>query len=113
MQTSGKKLSVKNKKAVLDQFFQVMTDLGSIQETKGFLSDFMTETELLVFAKRLAIAQLLTQGKSYQEIKDELKVSSATISTVSDSINKPGIQVAQQKIALERWAEKIVSFLIR
>jgi len=109
MQTSSKKLNPKVKKQVLDQLSTLLSDLRSPDEATAWMNDFMTDTERLVFAKRLAVAQMLWEQKSYQEIKDRLKVSSATISSVSDTIDKKGLRLAQDKIKLEGWAETLLS----
>lgn len=108
MQVSNKKLTGSTQENIFKQFETLLADLRSPQETKLWLENFMTETERQVFAKRLAVAQMLWQKKSYQEIKDSLKVSSATISSVSDQLNTPGMKLAQKKLELERWAEGIV-----
>jgi len=69
------------------------------------LKALMTETEIMAVAKRLAIAVFLDKGQSYEHIRETLKVSSATIATVADSMNKKGIQAALQRVKAEEWAD--------
>ena len=76
-----------------------------------FLAAFMTETERTVLAKRLSVGYLLNKGASYDQIKNELRVSSATISTVADAIKKPGMKQALAKIQSDEKIEKLLSFL--
>lgn len=113
VQISLQKLSRFSQQQIENQFFTLIADLSSPQEVRQWLRDFMTETEISVFAKRLAIAQLLDQGKSYQEIKDQLKVSSATISSISELVAKPGQKLAQKKLKLDQWAEQLVKKIFR
>lgn len=112
VQTSSKKMTNNLQKRINDQFFTLVADISTPSEARSWLTDFMTETEVSVFAKRLAIAEMLMKSKSYQEIKDQLKVSSATISSVSELTNKPGIKLADQKIKLHLWAEKLISKIL-
>jgi len=102
MQISSKNLSKQEEKQIHDQFITLLSDLQNPQTFTTFANDFFTDTEKLVFAKRLAIAWLLHQGKSYQEIKDQLKVSSATISSVAEIKNNPGILIATEKIKTDK-----------
>ncbi len=111
VQTSAQKLTRFSQQLIEDQFYTLVADLRSPAEAKQWLSDFLTETELNVFVKRLAIAQLLDRGKSYQDIKNQLKVSSATISSVSELVSKPGNKLAQKKLQLDQWAEHLVNKL--
>lgn len=87
----------------------VLADLKNKPEVLAFFHDFFTEAEQTVLMKRLAIAVMLSGGNSYQEIKDQLKVSSATISFVAENINKPGIKTAVSKIKTDQWAEGVIT----
>ena len=58
----------------------------------------------MVLAKRLAIAYWLKKGRSYQNIKNNLKVSSATIASVQSQMENPGFQLALKKIEADEWA---------
>jgi len=57
----------------------------------------------------------LKKGRSYSNIKQNLKVSSATIATVQSQIHKTGIGLALKKLEAEEWAnvwaEKIRKFV--
>ena len=115
MRTSEKILNPSLKKEILRTFAQVVVDLKDIDETYKFLNDFLTESEYEVFAKRLAIAYWLKKGRSYNNIKDNIKVSSATIASVQQTLDKPGLKLALKKIEAEewanQWAEKIKKFV--
>lgn len=115
MRTSEKKLNPSLEKEINDTFAQTIADLRDLGETKSFLNDFFNDTEFEAFAKRLAIAYWLKKGRSYNNIKDNLKVSSATIATVQTMMDKPGFKLALKKMEAEEWAnqwsEKIKRFI--
>jgi len=100
---------------LVNRFYQVVGDVNSQKDSQLFLNDFLTESEITAFAKRLAIAVELDAGKSYDKIRQEYGVSTATISVVSEMISKPGMQLALKKVKTDNWAEqmseKIVTFL--
>lgn len=92
---------------IVDRFFQVVGDLRSQTESKQFLLDFLTESERITFAKRLAIALELQAGKSYEEVRKLYGVSSATISTVASMMKSDGMKLAFRKIDTDNWAAKM------
>lgn len=104
MRVSQKNISKNLEKEVLGLLFQLIADLKNPQEAKTLLDDLLSKEELTVFAKRLAIAHYLDRGRSYQNIKDNLKVSSATIASVDKFRKSPGMMLALKKIEAERWA---------
>lgn len=65
-----------------DQFIFCLSQLNEHEQINSFLSEFLTITERLMFAKRLAIAVLLKHGYSYRDIRKVLKVSFPTIRSV-------------------------------
>jgi uncharacterized protein YerC len=108
MQVSTQNLTPAAEDQLFEQFYTLLADLSSPQEMQLFLTSFMTSTERLVFAKRLAIAWLLEQGKSYEEINQQLRVSSATISSVADIRQSQGMQLAFRRLQLDRWAKNLL-----
>lgn len=108
MQKSAHNLSSTQEKSLFDQLITVLTDINKPTVMKTFLETFFSETELSVFAKRLAILVSLDEGKSYEEISQELKVSSATISAVAGSKDLP---VMKQVLVLLKRDKKISQFL--
>jgi len=65
----------------------------------------LSPTERIVFAKRLQIAWLLHQGKSYDVIAKQLNVSSATISSVGANKDAEGMLQAFKALELDRKVE--------
>ena len=99
-----KKINLSLKRQIAKTLAQTVTDLKDLDETHTFFSDFLTESEYEAFAKRLAIAYWLRKGRSYSNIKQNLKVSSATIATVQSMMKTEGFRLALKKIEAEEWA---------
>src|SRR3989344_3200715 len=115
MRTSSFKLSSSLKSQLEKTFYQTISDLKGPQEIETYLKDFLNESELETFVKRQAVAYWLKKGRSYSNIKENLKVSSATIASVHETLGKPGIKLALKKLEAEEWAnvwsEKIKKFV--
>ncbi|KKQ96850.1 hypothetical protein A2129_02115 [Candidatus Woesebacteria bacterium GWC1_42_13] len=115
MRVSGQRLNPSLENQIVKTFAQTISDLKDINEMTTFLDDFFNQTELETFIKRLAIAYWLKKGRSWENIKQNLKVSSATIATVQTQMEKPGFALALKKLEAEEWAslwaEKIKKFI--
>lgn len=115
MRVSEHKLNPSLKNQVIKTFAQTLVDMTKLSEVETFLKDFFNEGELETFAKRLAIAYWLKKGRSYTNIKDNLKVSSATIATIEKQMKNPGFVLGLKKMEAEEWAnvwaEKIQKFV--
>ncbi|MBP9670067.1 hypothetical protein KBD75_01550 [Candidatus Woesebacteria bacterium] len=85
--------------------YQVLADAKSEVDIELTLKSLMSDSELSALAKRLAIAVFLDKRQSYEHIKDVLKVSTATIASVAENMNKKGIQVALARVKAEEWAD--------
>lgn len=108
MRTSSLKLNQSLKREIQRTLAQVICDIKTPEEAGEFLKDFLTDAELEVFAKRLSVAYWLKKKRSYTNIKNNLKVSSATIADVSSQMDKKGFILAVKKIEAEEWANKWV-----
>ena len=115
MRISQDKLHPSLKNQIVKTLAQTIVDLKDIDEAHTFLKDFFNESELETFAKRLSIAYWLKKGRSYTNIKQNLKVSSATIASVQNLLGKTGVGLALKKLEAEEWAnvwaEKIRKFV--
>ncbi len=108
MQISKSKVSSKINKEIKSILAQTIIDLKTLDNMLIFLRDFLTPAEFLTLAKRLAIAIYLEKGKSYDEIKHQLKVSSATVATVQATLEQQseGFMLALKQIRAEEWADE-------
>lgn len=106
MRISKRRINATLNKQITQVFFQTLSDLKTSKNIEVFLKDFMTDSEIETYTKRLAVAYWLKKGRSYANIKENLKVSSATIASVQESIEKPGIKLALKHIEAEEWANQ-------
>lgn len=115
MQISKQKVNPALEKQIAHMWYQLIVDTTSLEEAEKMFSDLLSKTELAAISKRLAVGYWLTKNRSYENIKDNLKVSSATIATVQQDMKLPGWKMAIQKIMADEWAtvweKKIKDFL--
>ena len=90
MQVSKKKMNATLEKQLFFMLWQLITDLKNPKEVELVWSDLLSKTELTTVAKRLAVAYWLSKKRSYENIKQNLKVSSATVAEVQRNLKKPG-----------------------
>jgi uncharacterized protein YerC len=91
----------------LDQmFFQVLAEIDSPEELRTIFDDVLTEGEKTAVLKRLGIVLYLDKGRSYEDIKNNIKVSSATIATVAENRGNAGWQEMVKRIKAEEWASE-------
>jgi len=113
MQISSRKLNQHIESQIFQLFHQVLCDTKDLDEMDTILKSLLSEAEHLVVAKRLAIAVYLEKGRSYENIKQSLKVSSATIASVQDMMSDEGLILALRKVKAEEWADKWATRLRR
>ena len=115
MRISGNKLNPSLKGQLIKTFAQTLIDFKNMDEMHKFLTDFFNDSELETFAKRLSIAYWLKKGRSYENIKTNIKVSSATIATIEKLSKRSGFACGVKKMEAEEWAniwaEKIKKFI--
>ena len=72
----------KERYELVGEFFDIVAELKTKQEIIDFFIGLLTSSESLMLARRVQVAKLLTEGKNFREIADELRVSPRTISTI-------------------------------
>lgn len=96
---------------LIRNFCSLLSDLRHPDEVNFLVENFFTESERQTLAKRLEILVQLNDGKSYEEIIEDLNVSSATISSFSELKDKPLMQRMFKKMAFDQkvsgWLKKI------
>src|SRR3990172_12468614 len=117
MRISEQKINSILKTQIIRTLAQTLADFKDPKDVETFLNDFFNASELETFAKRLAISYWLKKGRSYTNIKENLKVSSATIAVIQGVSKTPGMLLSIKKIEAEEWAnvwaEKIKKFVKR
>lgn len=71
----------------LDFLFEAILKLEGIGECYDFFEDICTVSELKLLSQRLHVAKMLKEKKTYTEIAEETKASTATISRVNRCLN--------------------------
>ncbi len=106
MQISKDKVNKILEKQLSATLYQLITDIRNPKEAELIFTHILSKTEMTTVIKRLAVAYWLTKKRSYEVIKDNLKVSSATIASIQQDLKKPGWQAAIRKVLAEEWATK-------
>lgn len=106
MQISKKKVSLALEKQIYGMLYQLIIDIKTPHEAETILGQILSDIELSTLAKRIAVAYWLTNERSYVNIRENLKVSSATVANVQQELKSPGWKMAIQKIMAEEWASK-------
>ncbi len=68
------------------QLFDVILSLETKEECIAFFDDLCTVKELRDMAQRVQTAQMLLQGKTYENIVQNVEISTATISRINRCI---------------------------
>lgn len=69
-----------------EKLYDIITQLKTPDEVEEFLKDLCTNKEIEQMAQRIKAAELIAEGKTYNQITDELDISSATIARVSQAL---------------------------
>ena len=67
--------------------YKTISEINSVEECQSFFEDICTINEILSLSQRLEVARLLRENKTYIEIAEATKASTATISRVNRSLN--------------------------
>ena len=73
----------KFKREDIDELFDGILTLKDREDCYRFFEDICTVNEIHAIAQRLQVAKLLSQKKTYTEIEEETKASTATISRIN------------------------------
>lgn len=107
MQLSKSKVNPNLKRQIRNLLYQVIADIKDTKEAKEFVESFLTKTEVDMASRRLGIAYYLSKGRTYANIKNNLAVSSATVSSIAEQMRaQKGTQIALNKINANEWADK-------
>ena len=70
----------------IENLYQIILKLETMEECKVLLEDLCTRKEVANMAERLYAAQLLLEGKTYNQVISETSISSATLSRISQCV---------------------------
>ena len=69
--------------AALRRLYETIIGLGTVEECAAFLDDICTIKEVQDMSQRLAVAEMLREGKNYIEVSRATGASTATICRVN------------------------------
>lgn len=104
MQLSKQKINRNLERQIREMLYGALAEINSPYKVEEVLNDLLTEAEKTAMMKRLGIAVYLDKGRNYEDIKHNLKVSSATIAMVAEGVGNPGFQEMIKRIKAEQWA---------
>ncbi|MBI2007294.1 MAG: hypothetical protein HYS83_01135 [Candidatus Blackburnbacteria bacterium] len=93
---------------ITQELWWLLTNIKDEKEMTVFLGDLLTETEKVMLAKRLALANLILKGWDWKEICFHLTVSSATVNQMKRWLagGGKGFKSALKRLERkERWRE--------
>lgn len=106
MQLSNNPLNKNIEKQLSEMMYGILAELSNPEDIKMVMNDVLTEGERMAAIKRLGIAVYLDKGRSYEDVKNNIKVSSATIASVAENLGNSGWQEMIRRIKAEEWATK-------
>lgn len=65
------------------ELFKAILELQTVKEAANFFRDLLTMAEIKEFANRWQMVKMLAAGKSYTDIAEKLKTSTATVTRVA------------------------------
>ena len=77
-----KRIDSRHRIKCLDLLWTSISQLKSREEVKNFFKDILSESEAIMLARRIMVAQYLLSGETYNEIMNEIKVGPDTIARV-------------------------------
>ena len=92
----------KLKNEEVDELFKAILLLENEEECYRFFEDICTINEVRAIAQRLHVAKLLNKKKTYNEVEEVTKASTATISRINKCLN---YGAEGYKIVLNRMKE--------
>lgn len=72
---------------IVNNLYETIAGIKTTEECQAFFEDICTINEILSLSQRLEVARLLRENKTYIEIAESTKASTATISRVNRSLN--------------------------
>ena len=73
--------------ALLKKFCRVVSELKTESVILDFFKDLINRQERIMLVRRYMVAKMLSEGKTYSEIQNKLRVGSTTISKVDRMLN--------------------------
>ena len=90
-----KTIPFSERRELLNELWSLVTLLETKEEIENFFKDLLSETELVMLSRRIRAARMLLEGKSYEDIREAMKMSYATIAGVHNWLQRGSKGYAQ------------------
>lgn len=84
------KVSNKDRNQIIYDLIYAIKGCRTIEEAASLIEDLLTESELEFISRRLRIARLLIEGKTYEDVRIKLHVSESTIAKIAAWLSDKG-----------------------
>ena len=100
---------------LFQNFWEMFADIKQTRQVQLFLEDFLSPTEKIMLAKRMAIAILFSKGYDHRTISSMLKVSTTTVNNIARFLNAktPGYQLLIKKYSQKQSIKEFIQELER
>ena len=100
---------------LFQNFWEMFANIKQARQIQLFLEDFLSPTEKIMLAKRMAIAILFSKGYDHRTISSMLKVSTATVNNIARFLNAktPGYQLLIKKYSQKQSIKEFIQELER
>ena len=93
---------MEEKARIVDQFIDAIMSLQTKEECEKFFFDLCSVDELTKISRRVQIAKLIVEGKTYRSILDITNASNITISRLKGVMEKPNSVLADVVTRIEK-----------
>lgn len=114
-QVSRIKLNRKTEEKLVNILKLILTKIGKSSDMDSFITSFLTPTERLMLAKRIAVAVMLKENLSDSQIAASLHVTRVTVSRMRFFLEArgEGYEAAFRVLENEKIMKELKSFLSR
>ena len=71
---------------IIEELYRAVLTMETLDDCRAFFDDLFTKQELINFSQRFQVAKLLLQGDTYNQIRDQIAVSSSTITRINTEL---------------------------
>lgn len=75
---------------MVNDLYSLILSLESVEDCRLLFEDLCTYKEIEQMSLRIRAAKLLIEGKTYNQVMDEVEISSATLSRISRCVQYGG-----------------------
>src|SRR3989344_4202246 len=114
-QVSKRMLQADITERLFQNFWEMFANIKQTRQVQLFLEDFLSPTEKIMLAKRMAIAILFSKGYDHRTISSMLKVSTTTVNNIARFLNAktPGYQLLIKKYSQKQSTKEFIQELER